>query len=475
MPPTPMIHLSGRPPPDAGDRFGIPAHLVREPGRLLSGWLRIWAMMRNGLINTVFIIVCATEGFVFAAVEFSNVGHAPSSSSRHIVLAGVLIAVSCATGVLLLWRRRWPVAVSLLTTLATAVVGLSAAGDIALICAAIRRRGWALIGLAALRLVVIITMASNPLAGTFATGASATTAANWSYSTGTVATVASEWSYVIAAVVGVITNLLIGLWVGTRRQLAAVWRDRALRSEEQQRLQIEGAQLAERNRIAREMHDVVAHKVSLIALQAGGLEMKTGDELARTSAGSIRSTARHALEDLRGVLGALRARESSEIDSLTPQAEASDIPTLVTQSVDAGADVRFRSEVDVSALSDSLGRAAYRIVQESLTNVHKHAPNSEATIYMRKVRVTAPNGHGGRDHLQIIVANGPDIVHEESDSESEPPHSWNASEFRRPLPGSGRGLAGLAERVEVLNGTLSHGPRSGGWHVTALLPWGENQ
>jgi signal transduction histidine kinase len=143
----------------------------------------------------------------------------------------------------------------------------------------------------------------------------------------------------------------------------------AMRAEAEQESRAEQARLAERARIAREMHDVLAHKVSLIAMHAGALEMQRvpdPEQVART-AGLIRTTAREAMEDLRDVLGVLRA----DTVDLAPPPRRDDIARVVDASRAAGVQAELRMDVD--ELPDGLARTAHRIVQEGLTNVHKHA------------------------------------------------------------------------------------------------------
>jgi signal transduction histidine kinase len=244
-----------------------------------------------------------------------------------------------------------------------------------------------------------------------------------------------------------------GMVVRTRRELVRSLRDRAERAEAEQRLLAERARHAERSRIAREMHDVLAHRISLIALQAGGLEVRPdlppGE--VKSSAQLIRSTARHALEELRDVIGVLRddpgGNGSIEVPN-APQPTLRDIHRLVDDGKRAGANVTLTMAVDdVEAAPGALGRAAYRIVQEALTNVNKHARGTETTV-----RVAGGVGKG----LRVTVRNRLPVGGRRDPA----------------LPGSGRGLVGLAERVTLVGGTLSHGPTlDGAFMVDAKLEW----
>jgi signal transduction histidine kinase len=219
-------------------------------------------------------------------------------------------------------------------------------------------------------------------------------------------------------------------------------RERALRAEQDQELRAEQARLGERARIAREMHDVLAHKVSLIAMHAGALEVQRAPSAQQVTdaAALIRTTARQAMEDLREVLGVLRDGEETD---LAPQPQRADIERLVDASRATGMHVDLRVEVVV--LPDTMARTAHRVVREGLTNVHKHARGAATCVSL-----TGDEQHG----LTVEVVN------------------------RRPvasaalLPGSGVGLLGLRERVSLLGGALEAGPSGdGGWRLAAWLPW----
>ena len=242
-----------------------------------------------------------------------------------------------------------------------------------------------------------------------------------------------------------------GMFLRARRQLLLSLRDRALRAEADQELHEEQARLAERTRIAREMHDVLAHRISLMALHAGGLEVRPDLPPAQVqqTAALLRATARQALEELRSVIGVLRDQTGPEPASAAPlpdaarhQSSGSRRPeTRVPTSTSRCASRQW------TTYRNALGRDAYRIVQEALTNVGKHARGAPA-----RVRVTgAPD-----DGLHISVRN---------------PQPVPASTAPT-LPGSGAGLLGLHERVALAGGTLTVGPDgSGDFVVQAALTW----
>lgn len=238
-----------------------------------------------------------------------------------------------------------------------------------------------------------------------------------------------------------------GMFVRSKRQLMLSLRDRARRAETEARLRAEQAQRLAREAIAREMHDVLAHRLTLLSVHAGALEFRPdapGAEIAR-AAGVIRESAHEALQDLREIIGVLRAGESD--DSGRPQPTLAALGTLVAESRRAGMKVTLDQRVtDPGAVPASVGRTAYRIAQEGLTNARKHAPGAEVTV-----TVTGGPGEG----LEVTVRNPA--------PERDVPH----------VPGAGQGLIGLTERATLAAGALEHGPTpDGGFEVRARLPWG---
>ncbi|MFE0515147.1 histidine kinase [Streptomyces sp. NPDC058964] len=238
-----------------------------------------------------------------------------------------------------------------------------------------------------------------------------------------------------------------GMFVRSKRQLMLSLRDRARRAETEARLRAERAQRLAREAIAREMHDVLAHRLTLLSVHAGALEFRPDapqEEIAR-AAGVIRESAHEALQDLREIIGVLRAGEPD--DTGRPQPTLAALDSLVAESREAGMKVTLDNRVtDPATVPASVGRTAYRIAQEALTNARKHAPGTEVTL-----TVTGAPGHG----LAVSVHN--------SAPESEP----------TPVPGSGQGLIGLTERATLAGGRLEHGPTGdGGFEVRGRLPWG---
>lgn len=237
-----------------------------------------------------------------------------------------------------------------------------------------------------------------------------------------------------------------GMFVRSKRQLMLSLRDRARRAETEARLRAEQAQRLAREAIAREMHDVLAHRLTLLSVHAGALEFRPDaprDEIAR-AAGVIRESAHEALQDLREIIGVLRAGDSE--DAGRPQPTLAALDALVAESLQAGMKVTLEQRVtDAGSVPASVGRTAYRIAQEGLTNARKHAPGTEVTVSVA--------GGPGED-LTVTVHNPA--------PEADVP----------PVPGAGQGLIGLTERATLTGGTLEHGPTpEGGFEVRARLPW----
>ena len=183
-----------------------------------------------------------------------------------------------------------------------------------------------------------------------------------------------------------------GLFIRSRRQLVLSLRDRAARAETEAQLRAEQAQQRARDEIAREMHDVLGHRLSLLSVHAGALEFRpdaSAEEIAR-AAKVIRENAHQALQDLREVIGVLRATASGEL----PQPTLADVRQLVAESGRAGMRVGLREELGGAAVPDLVGRTAYRIVQEGLTNARKHAPGAEVRRPPGRVARRGPHRRG---------------------------------------------------------------------------------
>ena len=236
-----------------------------------------------------------------------------------------------------------------------------------------------------------------------------------------------------------------GAFARARAQVVAGLRDRARRAEREQELRVHEARTAERARIAREMHDTLAHRLSLLATLAGALEHRPDappEERARV-AGLVRQGVSGALDELREVVGVLRAGP----DVLRPPPGLADIPSLVDESRAAGAVVDERWSGDPAGVPPAVQAAAFRVVQEGLTNAGRHAPGSA---------------------VHVLVEIAPAMVRVVVDDDGPAPGL-------APSPsGSGTGLVGLHERAVLLGGEMSAEPRGSvpGFRLSVSLPWG---
>jgi signal transduction histidine kinase len=372
--------------------------------------------------------------FLFAVLVWMLTAGARLEASTAVEPAWLfdLDQLAGALGCLGLWlRRRWPVGLALvLVALSTFSETVAGAMVVGLLTVAIHRpppttaRVFALSVLAALVYVVLRPEPGVPRLALFLFGV-----------------------VVQGAAVG------WGLFIHFRRQLVLSLRDRAARAETEAQLRAEQAQRRARDEIAREMHDVLGHRLSLLSVHAGALEFRPdapADEIAR-AAKVIRENAHQALQDLREVIGVLRAPVGE-----LPQPTLADVQQLVAESGRAGMRVDLRIATD-GAVPDLVGRTAYRVVREALTNVRKHAPGAEVLV-----RLAGSPGEG----LTVEVSN--DAPGTGTAGGAGP----DAGPAGAPGEGTGQGLVGLAERVALVDGRLEHGPTAGGgWRLAAWLPW----
>ncbi|GAA0914603.1 histidine kinase [Streptomyces rhizosphaericus] len=244
----------------------------------------------------------------------------------------------------------------------------------------------------------------------------------------------------------------------SRRLLVERLRVDAERARAEDERRLADARRGERQAIAREMHDVLAHRISLVSVHAGALAYRTrqaeagagpalsGAEVAE-SAEVIRGNAHQAVEELQEVLHLLRAEGDGEPVSLLPR--IADIDGLVADARATGQPVDFRTELAADAVRDLRGqmhRTVYRVAQEGLTNARKHAPGKPVSL-----RLTGGPGGG----LTVEVRNGLPA----------------APRTEAAVPGTGGGLTGLAERVRLDGGTLDHTATDGAFTLRARLPW----
>jgi signal transduction histidine kinase len=370
---------------------------------------------RDWIVDTVLFLLTAVLALSSVMTSVRQGLNGPL-----LVIDAIGAAMAC---VALWWRRRWPLGVGL-AVVAIEVVSPAAglAGVVALYTVAAYRR-WQLALLVAAAQVATLPLgrAIQPpglspavyyLAGTFAPA------------------VVIAW----------------GMFRRTRRQAQ---RESDRRAEAEEQLRIEQVRYAERTRIAREMHDVLAHRISLLSLHAGALEFRPDappEEVARAAA-VIRASAHQALEDLRAVIGVLRDGPDGPGPE-PPQPTLAALPGLLEESRAAGMGIRADVGLpDLAAVPDAIGRHALRIVQEALTNARKHA-----TAAPVELRLDGAPGHG----LTIEVRN--------------PTPALITAEPR--IPGTGAGLLGLTERATLSGGRLEHGlDEHGNFRLHAWLPW----
>src|SRR4051794_29714109 len=374
---------------------------------------------RDWFVDSVFFLLALLIG----ALVLGNVDKQENPSEALLFVDITAGLIGCG----LLWvRRRWPVHVAVVLALMGAFSAFSAgAGAVALFTVAVHRRfsivaAVTAIGLAVLPIYILIHPQDN------------------------------DPVWVSLVFILIITGAIVawGMFVRARRQLVLSLRERAERAEAEQQLRVEQAQAHERARIAREMHDVLAHRISLLSMHAGALEFRPDappEEIAR-AAGVVRASAHQALEDLREVIGVLR-EESLEADPERPQPTLANLPGLLDESRQAGMHVSSECLVeDLGAVPDGVGRNAYRIVQEALTNARKHA--NGATV---DVTLDGAAGSG----LTVEVRNRLPV-----------------GTAPAPIPGAGTGLIGLSERTSLAGGRLEHGRTPGGdFELRAWLPW----
>ncbi|RYP84103.1 histidine kinase [Nocardioides guangzhouensis] len=373
----------------------------------LTVWSHLWR----------FALAAVISGFVWASVVVQQWQH-----HRWMFWLDVGIGLLCF--VLAWFRRRWPLPVALVTILLSVYSGLATGPSaLASVSLATRRVIWQIVlagvvGLVCAQAFVVVQPHDS-------------TDPYW-------------LSLTVNAIVSV-AILAWGMFVGSRRELLWTLRDRAERAEAEQGLRAGKARSDERARIAREMHDVLAHKISQVSMHAGALAFRedlTADEM-RASARVIQAQANEALLELRGVLGVLRDPATGE-PADAPQPTYDDLACLLSSAREHGMHVEYSASVpDGAAVPSAAGRTVYRIVQEGLTNAAKHAPGS--TVF---VRVSG----SPEDGIDVLVRN---------------PHGFGRSS----TPGAGLGLVGLSERAELRGGRLEHRTDGSMFVLHGWIPW----
>lgn len=329
------------------------------------------------------------------------------------------IALGVVTAALVHQRRRWPFAVAIVSTV-LAAASSAAAGFCVL----------AFVSLATHRKLpqIFVTGIANFFSGII-----------YYYVWGSQD---PPWLNYTAMAIFTVATAAIGMYIGSRRELLWTLRDRARQAEAEQALRMERARSAERERIAREMHDVLAHRISLVAMHSGALAFR--DDLSpdqvRETAALIQEKSHEALADLRHVLGMLRDDEVPH----RPQPTMADLPVLVDEARESGMAIALDLRCEGTP-PDQVGRTVYRIVQEGLTNARKH-------------------GGGGKAHVQ--VTGGPDEGITVTVLNARRFGAWADS-----TPRSGLGLVGLRERAELVGGRLETDETPDAFTLRGWVPW----
>lgn len=386
-------------------------------------------MGRRRALDVVITVVAVAISVLSSISVVGNADHVAGDPTLHVdlwSLTWLAFVWSVGAAVMLVWRHRWPVLVWGIALVPPLLASDAMAALIALAALAAARRD---------RLLW--------LAGALVFAATAIAVwrdAGWHEEAQIIGQLipSSDLGRVIGSLVtaAVMTAVPVtfGVLRGTREEL----REREL---SEAALRDEVTRQEERSRIAHEMHDVLGHRLSLLSLQAGALEV-TAPETAGDAARTVRSTAKQSLADLRQVIGVLRDGRDFHLDGPAPTLD--DLPTLVGQTRQAGVPVNLTVMVDqAGACPAPLAMAVYRVVQESLTNIVRHAPGAPAEVLVR-----------GAPGMGLTL----DIV--------------NQLRPAPPSPGSGTGLTGISERVAALGGRANIGATPNGTFVVqAWLPW----
>ena len=354
-----------------------------------------------------------------SAIGWLPVAQLEADTSDWWWLADLVLGVGAY--VLVFYRRRWPLAVAVLTALVGSVSGIAAGPAVLAAVSLATHRRWRQIALAG-----SLNFAGAQLFSTLTASG-------------------DDPAWLIPIVNAVATGGILGwgMYIGSRRELIWTLRNRAERAEAEQELRVAQARSNEQARIAREMHDVLAHRISQISMHAGALAFRddlSADEM-RSSAAVIRDKAHEALTDLRGVLGVLRD-DATGVRLRGPQPTYADLPDLVEEARESGLRVELHDLVEGEPPA-AVGRTVYRIVQEGLTNARKHAPGALVTVTL---------SGSAEDGVDVLLRNpigfGPTTT-----------------------PGAGLGLVGLTERAELRGGRLEALRDGSTFVLHGWIPW----
>jgi signal transduction histidine kinase len=424
---------------------------MRMPGSLLRRVRQLHPTVADGLLAALITVLALPRLFI----ENEELAKLDISFRGPDALA---VLLTLTQTVPLVWRRRAPGVV-------LAVTGLAALAHLVLGY----QPTWAEFGV----LVALYTVAAHRPGRESVTAAALVAAGLAVYVAVALRRIPTPAQQAVQNVVVTYVQFATAWFLGTlqQRRLAYTAKLEALNAQlaEEQELRSRWAVAEERSRIARELHDVVAHSVSVMVVQAGAARrtLAASPAQAATALGQIESTGRQALVEMRRLLGLLRDDNRNDVAALAPQPGLAHLDSLAAAAREAGLPVEVAVEGEPRPLPAGVDLSAYRIVQEALTNSLKHAGPARARVrvcYGREaleVQVT-DDGLGDRGAAPaggglVVVGVGPDGALE--------------VDGRRVTQGSGHGLIGMRERVALFGGTLETGPRpGGGYRVAARLP-----
>ncbi|WP_215546990.1 sensor histidine kinase [Amycolatopsis sp. CA-230715] len=398
---------------------------IREYAWLLPGALidehtshqeagRIQRSVRDWVVDTVFVVISLGWATMIALLD-SAAWH-----RSNLVLTYGELGLSAAACLAVWFRRRAPVTVAVLLLPATVLSSMTGLAEgLVLFTVAVHRHLRVALGVGALYTAALGLRVGLHL---------------------------SELPDTPQVLLASAAFVACGMLVRARRQLVLSLRERARQAEADAPLREEKARHLERERIAREMHDVLAHRISLLSLHAGAMEYRkdaTPEELAQ-AASVIRHSAHHVLGDLRDIIAVLRTEEGGD-HTEPPQPTFGELPGLIEESRAAGVLVTLDNRIDdLTEVPTTTGRNAYRILQGALTNARKHAPGRPVLV---EVRGTPGTGLSGYVRNTVPAKPVSDI------------------------PGAGLGLVGMRERAELAGGRLDFRRTTAEFELSVWLPW----
>lgn len=382
----------------------------------------------------------AWVGDLLAAAIIVALALVPLPGQEHEPRTAFTISVMVAPALLLPLRRRFPIAVlgavialygvaALIGTLSPGIIIASAIAMFGVANRRSRRESLIITGCAVVAVAVLSLFAA--LGGVFD-------------------------PRVVQFVITVAFAAAAGDATRSRREYITATTERAERAEQTREAEARRRVTEERLRIARDLHDAVAHQIAVISLNAGVATSALDErpERAREALVSIRSAARAVLGEIGDLLEVLRSQDGSDERSSSPQAGLDHLDELIDQFREVGLTAHVRVEGDLAAVTGAASLVAYRVVHEALTNAHKHGAEQRAHVLLTVAD----------DHASIVVTNPVPSAHDTALRES------GSGRTAAEGGGNGHGLLGLRERVAAVRGTVSAGPAPGGYRLAVVLP-----